>query len=365
MNTNVIIPEVDALPLPGPVWLFQLLLHLTFVCHLLAMNFVLGGAMIALVERSRRGANELTRWFETRIPAAIALTVTLGVAPLLFVQALYGHLFYSSSVLMAWPWFLVIPVLIASYYSSYLLSFRGAALTTGSRVASWILLVGLVVIAFVYVNNMTLAIRPESWAAKYFESARGWHLNLSDPTFVPRFLHMVVAAAAVAGMMLAWVGARRMAGGAEGGDRMYRTGARWFLIPTVTQFLFGLWFLMALPREIMLQFMGGSVVGTTLLAASIILPLFMIFHQGTNLRSNNPLKATSINAALLLATVVSMVLARDLVRREFLRPHFELSMLQVQPQFGVFTLFAALLVMGIAITAWMIHAFVSAPRDRG
>jgi hypothetical protein len=32
------------------------------------------------------------------IPTLIALAVNLGVPPLLFVQVLYGHLFYSSSV---------------------------------------------------------------------------------------------------------------------------------------------------------------------------------------------------------------------------------------------------------------------------
>ena len=32
----------DALPLPGRAWLFEFLLHFTFILHLLAMNFLVG-----------------------------------------------------------------------------------------------------------------------------------------------------------------------------------------------------------------------------------------------------------------------------------------------------------------------------------
>ena len=54
------------------------------------------------------------------IPTLIALTVNFGVPPLLFVQVLYGHLFYSSSVMLAVPWILVIPILILAYYAAYI-----------------------------------------------------------------------------------------------------------------------------------------------------------------------------------------------------------------------------------------------------
>ena len=59
-----LIPTPDALPLPGPVWLFKSLLHLTFFFHLLAMNFLLGGAVLAAVHRIRGGeeSHALARW---------------------------------------------------------------------------------------------------------------------------------------------------------------------------------------------------------------------------------------------------------------------------------------------------------------
>ena len=126
MIPEIIVPAPDVLPLPGPVGLFRFLLHLTFFLHLVAMNLLLGGTIIAVVEwiRGRDGspAARLARRLGRMLPIAMPLTVSLGVAPLLFLQAIYGHLFYTSSVIMAWPWFLVVPGLIVIYYLAYILA---------------------------------------------------------------------------------------------------------------------------------------------------------------------------------------------------------------------------------------------------
>ena len=49
-----IIPLADPLPQPAPVWLLWALLQLTFFLHLLAMNVVLGGSILALHWRMSR-----------------------------------------------------------------------------------------------------------------------------------------------------------------------------------------------------------------------------------------------------------------------------------------------------------------------
>ena len=53
----------------------------------------------------------------------VAATVTLGVAPLLFVQELFGRVFFTSSILMAWFWLAIIALLIPAYYGVYLYAF--------------------------------------------------------------------------------------------------------------------------------------------------------------------------------------------------------------------------------------------------
>ena len=58
MNPRIILPEADVLPLPAAAWFLQILLHLTFLLHLLAMNALLGSLVLSLfilapVERTR------------------------------------------------------------------------------------------------------------------------------------------------------------------------------------------------------------------------------------------------------------------------------------------------------------------------
>ena len=111
-SNSDLIPRPDALPV-GWLW-FQILLTLTFVLHLLMMNALVGGSLLALLGGVRRSgpAAMAARDIAHRIPTLVALTVNLGVAPLLFLQVLYGHLFYTSSIVMAAWWFAIIPLLL-------------------------------------------------------------------------------------------------------------------------------------------------------------------------------------------------------------------------------------------------------------
>ena len=373
-----VVPMPDALPLPGPVWLFEVLLHLTFVLHLLAMNFLLGGSLIALVERLRArratartaGAAavnpdahfEVARWIETRLPVVMAFTVTLGVAPLLFVQTLYGNVFYSSSVLMAWPWLSVIGLLLVTYSLVYRLSFGGDSISGTHKLVAVLVSLGLLTIAFLYVNNMTLSIRPEVWASKYFARPNGTSLNVDDPTFWPRLLHFVAAALAVAGMILAVVGARRVQRGDEAGRSWLRLGALWFVIPTLFQFVSGLWWQLGLERAVMMQFMGQDLVMTLVFLTSIFLPIFALVMIALSIKADRPFGLVHGSAHLLLLTVVGMVLVRHGVRVATLEPLFHTDSLQIAPMWSVFAVFVLLLVVAVVTTTWMVVQIVRAPR---
>src|SRR5512146_548330 len=105
---TMIIPTADPMPLPAPVWLLTALLLLTFFLHLLAMNCLVGGGLVALVSAVRGKSDEMSRHIGRKLanilPVIMAATITLGVAALLFVQVLYGQLFYSSSILIGAAW---------------------------------------------------------------------------------------------------------------------------------------------------------------------------------------------------------------------------------------------------------------------
>ena len=199
MDPALLIPQPETIPVPYG-W-FQALLILTFVLHLLVMNTMLGSSIIALITEfgSSEAPPRTSRDISAKLPTTIAFTVNFGVAPLLFLQVLYGHFMYTSSVLMAVYWLSVIGLLIIAYYCAYLYNFKFEALG-GSRVVFIALAsVLLLAIAFFFTNNMTLMQLPESWP-RYFANPGGTLLNLDDPTLWPRYLHFVVASVAVAGL---------------------------------------------------------------------------------------------------------------------------------------------------------------------
>ena len=120
MNPAALIPVADTIPVH---WLwFQVLLTITFFLHMMAMNIMAGSAVIALVTQIRGGDPPITlcRDIAQKLPYFIAFAVNFGIAPLLFVQVLYGHFMYTSSVLMATFWLSVILLLIIAYAFTYL-----------------------------------------------------------------------------------------------------------------------------------------------------------------------------------------------------------------------------------------------------
>jgi hypothetical protein len=272
-----VIPLADPLPQPAPPLLLWALLQLTFLLHLVAMNVVLGGSVLALHWRFSRRAEDaphracLLAFFERALPVAVAAAVTLGVAPLLFVQVLYGRLFFTSSILMAWFWLAVVPLVIVAYYGAYLLAFRGEALRSRARAVAALVAGLFATVAFLYVSNVTRALRPDTFAEAYRADRRGLLLNLGDPTFWPRYLHVVLGAVAVAALGVALYGVLRRAHDPGLGAWAIRRGTTVFGVATTTNIFVGLLFLLSQPRPVLIRLVGGDAWAMTLLALGILL----------------------------------------------------------------------------------------------
>jgi hypothetical protein len=70
-----------------------------------------------------------------------------------------------------------------------------------------------------------------------------------------------------------------------------------------------------------------------------------------------------VGSAALVVALVDMAVVRHRVRALLLEPYFQPESLGVTPQTAVFLLFAALLVAGLGVVAWMIVRFVRAGAD--
>ncbi len=354
MDPTRLIPTPDTIPVAWG-W-FDLLLIATFILHLLVMNFMLGGGLISVLNMFRpQSQNQLlNKEISVKWPFTIAFAVNLGVAPLLFIQVIYGHFIYTSSILMAVWWLSVIILLILAYYGAYIYDFKFDRLKTLKAPLLLVVVVLMLYIAFFFTNNMTLMLQPERWQA-YFQNTGGTFLNLGDPVLVPRYLHMVTGSVAVAGLGVAALGYFNLIRTGLDREWMIRRGLGYFRAATMVQVLIGIWFLISLPTHIMTLFLGKSVVGTLLLVMGVVLAVAGLFLA----KRGKPMAVIGTGSILL----VVMVLIRDLVRQAYLQPYFQLSDLTLQKESSSFIFFLVVLVIGITLIGYMLKLLAGCERQ--
>jgi hypothetical protein len=210
-----------------------------------------------------------------------------------------------------------------------------------------------IAIAFIQSTNMTLMLRPDQFLPKFLQNARGTQLNLGDPTFGGRYLHMLLGALAVAGMFVALYGVAKLKNDVKHGEWAIRFGALWFVVATGANVLTGLWWLGILPRAVILRFMGQDMLASLSLAAGIAFGFALIALMF--IAPGHPRSAAMVKtaASLLVATIVAMVLARDGVRNGMLAEAQFDPTTWVEPQWGVISIFLVLLIAAAGTTVWM------------
>jgi hypothetical protein len=355
------IPQADPLALPAPAWLLWALLMLTFFLHVIPMNLVLGGSIVGAIARVR--GRRPDRAHEARLahivakamPVLISATVTLGVAALLFLQVLYGRVFFVSAVVIGWWWLGVIGLLILTYYAAYLMAMREPSLGGSAVVLAWLVAAVVGLISLIYSNNMTLMLKPAEMVARYAADGRGIQLNLHDPALFPRHLHMLLGAIAVTGLAIAVLGVVMGKRDADFGRWAVRCGALVCVAATMINIFAGLWWLAALPRDVLLQFMGRDMRAIGELLAGILLTLTGAGHTVLAVTGKRPALMVSISAVTLLAGIAMMLLTRDTIRRLSLDAAGYQAVNWAAPQWGPIVIFFVLLAAALAAVVWMIR----------
>jgi len=353
MRPDIIIPDTS--PISVDCSIFSVLLIVSFIIHLWMMNIMLGTGIIALVRHfcSKDPSSSLSHTLASHLPFTIAFTINFGVAPLLFLQVLYGHLIYTSSILMAVYWLSVIGVLILAYYSAYIYDFKYDSLNQKRVFLIGATVIGLLWIAFVFTNNMTLMLAPEKWSV-YFKNASGLWLNLSEKTLLPRYFHFIIASIAVGGLAIALyrqVQKDRSAFADPSQVELWnddiQTGLGWFVGASLVQMIVGVWYLLSLPENIRQLFMGNHTFGTTIFLLVIPLIILMLVCGV----KNNVWAVT----CLMIPVTVIMVLMRHLVRTACLSPYFRVQDLQVAEQYSPFIFFIVAFIAGSLTICYMIR----------
>ncbi|MEW6320439.1 MAG: hypothetical protein AB1635_05060 [Acidobacteriota bacterium] len=351
------IAQADPLALPAPIWLLWTLLLITFVLHVVPMNLVLGGSILTAIARLRAARDphqaRLVQIATPAMPVAIAATVTFGVAPLLFVQVLYGRLFFTSSVLMAWWWLGVVLLVLAAYYGAYVLAYGRAVRGAAAWVIGGLMAAAFILVAFIYSNNMTLMLRPDLFVGRFLADQHGTGLSSGDPTLWPRYLHMVFGALAVAGLALARVGTRRERAEPTFAAWAMRTGSRWAAWTTAANVLTGVWWFGALPPDIAARLQGGDVWATVTFVIGLLAGVAVLGLLVAAAVSARPAPHVRSAVHAMLLTIVLMVVIRDQVRQGALQAAGYQPATWIEPQWSAIGIFVALLLVAVASVVWM------------
>jgi hypothetical protein len=353
-----LVPALDSAGLPGPPWLFHVLLVFTFFLHMLFMNLTLGGTLLAWISHLRAGGRPgdpravLAGRMMGVNAFAISLTITTGVAPLLFVQVIYQPFFYTGTILLGWIWFALLVLLIGGYYAAYLYKFRGVpAGRPGGGLWLGLSALAFLLIAMIHVAVHLVHVQPDKWPAF---AANPWSV-LADPTYWPRLLHFVLAGVAFAALVIAWWAARRAAAGAEVevNTAIAKSCWRWALGSTALQFADGFVLLGTLPHDVLLGIMRGGLATLAPLLLSILLGVGLLMMLG---RPFDPIKQRGLLGGTLgamILTVAVMSVTRHQVRALYLEPATASSRFAVAPQWGNFVLFVVVLALSLAVVAYM------------
>lgn len=351
------IPNYQPIPLPAPLWLLQALLFIGFLTHVIPINVIMTGGLVGAWSwwqhngepdaYSTRYANTLT----AHLPVFLSVAITQGIVPLLFLQLLYGPYYYTSSVQMGWLWIAIIPLLLVAYYGLYGFKLNKAKTKTtpwvlvGSTVIFW-------VIGYFFVNNLTLMMQPELWANT--PTTDGLRLNTVDPQVLPRFLHFLFASFAVNGLLMGVYGLYWHKKDQGYGQWLIKTGAGLFTGITLLQLGIGSWFLISLPHNIMLNYMGQDPLATGLFVGSLILTVIGIIAGGLAWKngSNKAMVASIATGGLVIVLMSGM---RALLRLFFLKPYtVQPDTLAIQPQWDLLITFVLLAVGLIVFLVWLI-----------
>jgi len=348
MDPSRLIPYPDILP--APWWLFYILLVATFTLHLIMANVMLGGGIMALASewlkrRKENGEMRVHKEIAPKLPMTVALTVNLGIPPLLFLQILYGNFIYVSTVLMAVYWLSIFVLIILSYYGTYLYSLKYDRLGS-SRV--WVLGISVLMmlaVGFFFTNSLLIMTDPKVWPS-YFEQPGGTLIHFGEPNLIPRYLHFVVSSVAMGGLamgLLGWWGTRK--GESEGGATMVR-GLRVYAGATLCQFLVGALYLGTLPNQVLTRAAFENTAAMAVFLISIATALCSILYS----MSEKPWHT----AVCAVATIFFMVLFRYAVQTAYLETYLSAARPEVVLQLGPMGLFIAAMIGGTAVVVYLL-----------
>lgn len=211
MNPEALLAMRDPLGSPIHPVIMQVLLVVTYVLHIFFVTTAIGSLILGLYGQGRKEENwqRLSRVAIRLATQATGLGITMGIAPLLFVQVIYDPAWYTATTLMGLWTALFIPVVALGYLFLYILYLRGNLAGVGYVALALLLLAG-----FIMHSLSNAGLYPSRWVEWY---APGGAVHTTGERFLgynpSRFVALLFGQAGLSlGVMLllfAWYFRRR------------------------------------------------------------------------------------------------------------------------------------------------------------
>ena len=364
---NELIPPPDPLGIPSPPFLFDFLYILTFFLHVVFMNFILGGSIIVAIQEgflARKETAIRANGLLLRVmPVALSMAITMGVAPLLFVQVLYGQFFYTSNIILGWFWMAILGLAIAGFYFIYLQIARRPAENASTPLTKSLAFLNALIflfIAFLFTSNAVLVENTSHMPDLYTGKVS---LFFFDSTILPRYLHNVLGALAVAGLWSAVIGRYHKRFHPEHADTaafLEKSGLWWATVPTALQFIAGTAFLLSIGMDRLKLFMNGGILfwGWSL---SILAALGALVLMALALARPEKPKLLWLAVGHMAVTLAGMAMGRDLLRKISLADTFSIQALEVRASYSSLLLFLVTFVVGLLAVGYLVKLVWTLP----
>jgi len=325
--------------LSAPLWLITVLHILTLTLHLAAMNFVLGGGLVLLLAKfNNKWQDESIQRFVKLFPTLMAATITIGVAPLLFVQLTFHKQVYASTIVTAWPWLVILAAVMFSYYFLYGASFTKSRERVGIYLG--LAMLGMAYVSFVYSSSFSLSENPLLTQQLYSGNQSGFVLNPEVGSYLVRWFHMILGAITVGAFFVGWIGRKSQA--------MYQIGKKFFLCGMLAAMVMGLIYIFTL-GDYLVPFMQSS--GIWLVTVGFILSLGSLHFFFK--------RKFAISGLMVFVSMLAMVSARHVLRLVHLQKFWDPANIPIRSQWSVLIVFVLCFVLALGLIWYMLKLFFS------
>lgn len=211
MSPEILLGMRDPLGAPIHPLVVQVLLVVTYVLHIFFVTTSIGSLLLGLYGLRRQEENwqRLSKVAIRLATQTMGLGITMGIAPLLFVQVIYDPAWYTATTLMGLWTALFIPLVALGYLFLYVLYLRGNLAGVGYVSLALLLLAG-----FVMHSLANAGLYPSRWVEWY---APGGVAHTTGERFLgynlPRFTALLFGQAGlslgVVLLLFAWYFRRR------------------------------------------------------------------------------------------------------------------------------------------------------------